>query len=282
MDFEALDAAGLYGKVDITDLVILAYVRQLGTGLYGKYSMLYVSVDTEGLMAFCPYADASATISERLDNLGKLGLIEIRKEADSPVLVRFTEEFDKTWTSCNPLADEHRPPPVEGPTPHGTVAAKITEDKDTAARIEYIERFFNAENTLADPASLMEFLDIYTGIILRELESKGREVTPSVSVYDPRAIKEVKAAITIICHAIKSISAVLNEKGQKLNHDHLRDLLIEYVGAVCQYYDTTGIKNITLRTLAAPDAVQAFNQVVADFNPGERPYFFVENIIGLR
>ncbi|MBF0556498.1 MAG: hypothetical protein HQK96_18420 [Nitrospirae bacterium] len=171
------------------------------------------------------------------------------------------------------MADEQR---LYSVPHHCTV---IIEDKDAAAHIEFIGRFIDDENPLSEPSFLMEFLDIYTGVILRELEGRGVSA-PVVSVYDPRAVKEVKAALRVVYHAVESISEVLAEKARKLNHDHLRDLLIEYVGAVCD--DSSGV-TLTIRSLAAPEAAEVFRQAVNDFNPGEkRPYYFVEHVIGLR
>lgn len=165
---------------------------------------------------------------------------------------------------------------------YGTVAINITGDKDSAALIEFIGRYIDDENALSEPSSLMEFLDIYTGVVLRELEGRGIN-TPFISVYDPRAIKEVRLTLRVVCHALNAISEVLDEKAKKLSHDHMRDLMMEYVGAVCDYYESSGVRQrFTLHTLAAPDAVDAFNRAVNDFSPGERPYYFVEHVIGLR
>ncbi|MBF0487560.1 MAG: hypothetical protein HQK98_05305 [Nitrospirae bacterium] len=173
------------------------------------------------------------------------------------------------------MADEHRQFSVAH---HVTV---ITGDRDAAAQIERIGRFIDDERPLSEPSFLIEFLDIYTGVLLRELEGMGIGV-PAISVYDPKAVKEIKAALRVVYHAVESISEVLAEKAKRLNHDHVRDLLIEYVGAVCDYYESLGIKP-TLRALGTPEAAEVFHRALNDFNPGEkRPYYFVEHVIGLR
>ncbi|KWT86755.1 hypothetical protein [Candidatus Magnetominusculus xianensis] len=175
------------------------------------------------------------------------------------------------------MSDEHTSYNAD---PYSTIASNIIEDRAAAAHIEFVWRYIDDENTPFSSSVLMDFLDIYTGVILRELEGRGI-VVPSVSVYDPRAIKEVRAALRVIYHAIESISVVLNEKAKKLNHDHMRDLLMEYVGAVCDYLETSGVRQ-TLQSLATPDAADAFKRALNDYSPGERPYYFVEHVIGLR
>lgn len=87
-----------------------------------------------------------------------------------------------------------------------TVAAIVAAD--AAAHIEFIGRYIDDEITLSEPSALMTFLDIYTGIMLRELEGMGIAV-PLLSVYDPRAVKEVKAALQVIAAAINAISGAL-------------------------------------------------------------------------
>ncbi|MCG6553301.1 MAG: hypothetical protein L7F77_13330 [Candidatus Magnetominusculus sp. LBB02] len=162
-----------------------------------------------------------------------------------------------------------------------TVAAIVAAD--AAAHIEFIGRYIDDEITLSEPSALMTFLDIYTGIMLRELEGMGIAV-PLLSVYDPRAVKEVKAALQVIAAAINAISEVLDDQARRLNHDQMRDLLMQYVSAVCDYYESSGTgRKITLHALAATEAAEAFNASIHDFNPGDKmPRYFVENVIGLR
>lgn len=181
------------------------------------------------------------------------------------------------------MTDDIRPDNC--PDPYGTLVLHITNDHETAAAIEFIGRYIDDEDDqypLSESTILMEFLDIYTGVILRELEGRGIAV-PSISVYDPRAIKEARAALLVIYHALKSIEVVLDEEAARLNHDHMRELLMTYVGAVCDYYESSGVRQkITLQALTTSEAIDAFNRAVDGYSPGEHPYYFVEHIVGLK
>ncbi|MBF0566157.1 MAG: hypothetical protein HQK89_13040 [Nitrospirae bacterium] len=293
-NFEALDEIGLSGKVDVADLILLCYVYMARTA---KGPISPVKLTRELLADFTPYAVLKETdgFANRLEDLKASGILSVVTHGDGYEVSLDAGFFEK----CSTLGvfSAWEKDPSRGNTSFGqyTVPAEnLLQQQQYSEAIRFIEKYILFDASLSEPSQLSAFLDFCAGIIQAETEANGMESgsatggsgsatggTGRFSVYDPRALKETRAVVSILLNSIKAISPLLDEGHHRLNADQLRELLFEYVKAACGHYASIGIKRVSPLLLASVEAAGAFGESIDDYSPVEGRRYFVKFALGL-
>ncbi|MBF0565092.1 MAG: hypothetical protein HQK89_07610 [Nitrospirae bacterium] len=233
-------------------------------------------------------------LTDRLKSMEDCGLLYITSYDGATSEVAITTEFmEKCRTSMFFSAWEKDNSPDNtitcgnAITPDNTCFGKYPIPAETLLReefvsgaINFIEKYVHFDAPLSEPSALSSFLDVYAGVIKAETQANGMEMA-GFSVYDPRSLKETRAIAVVLLQAIKSISTLLDEGNHRLNSDQVRDLLMEYVKASCEYYASLGIKKVAPSLMAGTECASAFGQSMDGYSPIEGRKYFVKAALGL-
>ncbi|MEO5357804.1 MAG: hypothetical protein H7844_10960 [Nitrospirae bacterium YQR-1] len=156
----------------------------------------------------------------------------------------------------------------------------LIADKDTASRLCFIEKYINTGFEIFKSEGLLMFLDLCKGILVNEIVESGLQLKEiNFSVYDPKSIKILKEIIALIVGSTEVTAQVLDELNRKLDESNMRNLLIEYVHAVSEYYISSGRAKITMSQLADKSAIAAFSTYVMQYGNTQTAHYFVENVV---
>ncbi|KJR42157.1 hypothetical protein MCHI_001941 [Candidatus Magnetoovum chiemensis] len=287
-NIEAANKLGLEYKTDLIDLGLLNYlyweVNRFIRVNEDLTSQKYVNVNFSHIISSCPYLGIKTieSLSARIRRLENLGLIIINDLNDNGFNAAFSAAIELREIFIAPAVHtDNIKQPIDYSSISTTVIADILlKEEQILDTIRFINKYITDNYELTKPESLTKFLDIYTGVILRECEINGMKTDcADISVYDPKSIKVMRYMVNIIYNAIHIISEVLNEIQSRLNDEQLRDLLMEYVKSSCFARIKNGIYKLSIAELAQLETQKIFKDTILEYTSEQKPHYFVKMVL---
>ncbi|MCI4624703.1 MAG: hypothetical protein L3V56_01955 [Candidatus Magnetoovum sp. WYHC-5] len=159
------------------------------------------------------------------------------------------------------------------------VAEMLLREPEVRASLDCISAYFVSDYNLHKPSSLIDFLDVYHGVIKTECELCSLLVEGiDFSVYEPKALRPVRYIIKIIHNCVKDIGGCLDKLTGTINDDQMRELLVEYIHAYAEVF--SGQRSV-LSKLAADCTLDLFKKAIREYTPNnELPLYYVAKVLG--
>jgi hypothetical protein len=338
VDIEAAARAGLAGlngpngKIDLADIRILFFVRLCALEAAGggdapeglfveagfeRMKEVFARPGIEGGQSGTESSTESGIeigiasgeeYAARIEALSAIGALEVRSGGKAGPLIRLSERVsgDKLFpATVRKTAAGRRRGMGDAPV-SAAVRALLLED-DAKRRLDVIAAYLDSEYDMGDPAPLSEFLDVCMGIIRGECDTAGMHVGGVYdSVYDPKSLKSLRAALSVVYNAVSVVAPMLDSigvgvanpcvngvanprvngvaapcvNGSRLDVGQFRELVIDYVKEFSRRIRARGTDCAEIEDYASPEAVAAFSESVEAYLPGEPPRFYVETVLG--
>jgi hypothetical protein len=161
-----------------------------------------------------PQSDAAAELQ-----------IDVAAAPPGSIMVRLSERVSgaglfPTLAAAAPLSDATATPRPAGgrrgfsATPTSAAVQALLREDESKRRLGLIAAYLDSEYDMGEPVSLSEFLDLCMGIIRGECDTAGMHVGGVYdSVYDPKSLKSIRAALAAVYNAVSVIAPVLDAIG---------------------------------------------------------------------